>query len=232
MEATMLRGSSLVGVAVALIAAPLMGSPAWGQAPCVSAPVATYETAGFSCTVDGLLFSNFNVNQTVSGGGTVVLGNISPFQAIINGIPEFGLSLDYTAIAPGPGSSADVSWQYNVSTLPGIPGIIDAFLALAGNTVGAGVAQVSEILSNGVNLFLNAPGSTTATFPAVFTLAVLKDQIDFVPTGATGSSTSSIVTNAFSLVPAPIVGAGVPGLVIACGGLLALARRRRRQQIA
>jgi hypothetical protein len=30
-------------------------------------------------------------------------------------------------------------------------------------------------------------------------------------------------------VPAPIVGAGLPGLVAACGGLIALARRRRRQ---
>src|SRR5262249_5534076 len=35
-----------------------------------------------------------------------------------------------------------------------------------------------------------------------------------------------------SAVPGPILGAGLPGLVMACLGLLGLARRRRQQQLA
>ena len=33
-------------------------------------------------------------------------------------------------------------------------------------------------------------------------------------------------------LPGPIAGAGIPGLIAGCFGLLGLARRRRRQQLA
>jgi hypothetical protein len=42
-------------------------------------------------------------------------------------------------------------------------------------------------------------------------------------TGFVGASTVS--------VPGPIAGAGLPGLIAACGGLIALARRRRQQAV-
>ena len=44
------------------------------------------------------------------------------------------------------------------------------------------------------------------------------------PTGNTGPVDASTPR----AVPGPIAGAGIPGLVVACGGLLALARRRRK----
>jgi hypothetical protein len=40
------------------------------------------------------------------------------------------------------------------------------------------------------------------------------------------------VSSTIAPVPVPAAGAGLPGLVAACGGLIALARRRRRQEIA
>ena len=214
------KRASIFSAAAALGIVALVGTPALA-APCVTDTVAAYIALGATgCSVDGFTFSNIHVSFTTSNGGSVTLGNFTP----VNPLPgESGLLLNYTALAPAANSTADVTWTYNVT---GVPFIGDAFLALAGNTTGSGQAQVSEVLSNGVTLSLLGPGSTVQTFTPVPSLFVMKDQIDFVG-AAGGTSTTSALTNAFS-VPGPLLGGGLPGLLAALSGLVALARRRRK----
>jgi hypothetical protein len=223
---------SLVVGAAALIATPLMGLPAWGDACPAFTPVIANDGfvqfaaggGGFNtfCNVDGVTFSNVRVFTI----GSVVVGGLSPFMQG----NEFGLTLNVASNAVGNGVSADVLWTYSVTgNLLG-----DAFASFTGTISGTGTATLAEQLKDPITLntiaslqLLQPNTSKTITFDPIAALFVSKDQQSF--SGTAGSAMISEITNAFSLVPGPIMGAGLPGLVVAAFGLVGLGRRRRQQ---
>jgi hypothetical protein len=162
-------------------------------------------------------FFNIQVSTTTSGGGTVVLGNITPIQSGGENI----LSLNYTGLA-GPGQTADIAWTYNVSGNL----LNDAFLSLAATDSPTALSTVSETLSNGVTLSLLGAGSTSTTFAAIGSLSVIKDQANV---GNSGTAIASILQNGFSVVPLP---GALPMFLGGLGGLWALMRRRKERSIA
>jgi hypothetical protein len=213
----MLKVRSLVGVAAGLIAIPLMGSPAW-SVPCVSGTETSYEALGATgCTVGPLTFFGISIDLKSLNGGVIGALTIDPFDLIPG---EFGLKLTYISDA-GEGRT-DLAMTMGIA---GPPAIVDAFASLTGS----GDIRLDEQILNGLTgdvlgeIHLTGTDSTTIFFPPTLQILAMKDQANLA------GGTSSILINAYSVVPGPIVGAGLPGIVAACGGLLALARRRRRQ---
>jgi hypothetical protein len=202
----------LAGLAAVGLVVSLASNPA-AAAPCGSTTLDVWLVSGFSCTVGNETFSNFSYSP--DGFTNVPASSVGVGPAFTTAGPGVGFNAFWNNTGT---TSADALIAFTV-TAPATTPITDFHLLLAG-VVGS-VLDVAS-LSNGVTVSSSNNLEHAATFAPVTSLLVIDD------IGVNPGGSITAVEKQFSQVPGPIVGAGLPGLVMACGALLALARRRRR----
>jgi hypothetical protein len=148
------------------------------------------------------LFDNNTLSLTTTTGGTVFLWvTDSDITAPLTGVAPFVSK--FTDDNTGVTAVLQTFYDANNGVYTDVTSLGGPFTFLSGGLVTA-TAQTNVALTGN-------PYSITALYELTATPgANINDTIDVS-------------------VPGPVVGAGLPGLLAACGGLIALARRRRRK---
>jgi hypothetical protein len=191
-----------------------------------------FSTQGFDISAAGGTFftkengGSFGVG--ISGAGSVVPGEI---DGGLTGVPE---SISFVTGTQQLLNSFTVAFLYAKDNY-GDSQNETASIIINGTAYTLAVTDTTHASFNfgGTQVTNNSPGveGSGGLWTVSFLNPFLLQSIEFAP-GPNGGTNAPLGDYAFnqlntSAVPGPIVGAGLPGLMMALGGLVVLARRRR-----
>jgi hypothetical protein len=190
----------------------IIGVPDSGPVPSLSLPAGiTFAAAG----------TYYGLNHATSGGALGVLQGTMLTTSSGSAYTLSGITND------GGGSSENASNWFGFSPPGALPnnGMFNLYAFAVNDAIGpqgpSGTLQGLDIEHATIGSIVVAYGCQTAGSPPT-------------PPNSTcsgGDIGATPFTVAGGVVPAPIVGAGLPGLIAACGTLLVLARRRRQKTV-
>jgi hypothetical protein len=175
----------------------------------------TYTTAGYSCTIGSLTFSNFQyIGSTPVAPGNVTVDTLGPAStgaSYVDALFPTDVGLEFSAawtVPPGTSIDDDISFQVSAAAPATIE---DAGLVQIGGVTGTGTASVAEDGCSGATfpctqqwgLLTNSNTFAAGTiFSPTGTISVSKDIS--VLSGSNGTATISLVQDVFStVVPEP-----------------------------
>jgi hypothetical protein len=180
----------------------ITGVTCTAAAPCGDVIVTSSGTT-YTITVDLNLSSGLQLHETPGNPQTVSF-NLAGVSAIVSG-PVTNLAVP-TGTQDGFGSFA--------------AGVDCSSSPVGSLCVPTGISPSNELVFQ-----VTAPAGETLT------LNGLGGSYLSLDAAGPGVGNTGFVASNLLAVPGPIVGAGLPGLITACGGLLALGRRRRRNAL-